>query len=372
MAITYPHRSLSTVAHRSWSAEIAPNWFTSVMGTGIVATAATTLPVHVAGLHTFAMLVWLAAATALVTLSIVFVQQWMHHRSTARNHAQHPVRAQFYGAPPMAMLTVGAGTLVLGRDLIGASASVGISWVLWIVGTALGLATSVWIPFRMITAHDHVDTAALPAWLMPVVPPMVSASTGALLLPYVPAGQARLTMLLACYGMFGLSLIVGLITLTLVYSRLLHGGIATLQAAPTVWISLGVIGQSITAANLLGADAHLVFSDDQAVVASGLRVFGLLFGVVMGGFGVLFFALATALTVHAGRRGLTFSLTWWSFTFPVGTCVTAASALGKATGADAVNALSVALYVLLLTAWAVVAGRTALRAGERFVGPYPN
>ena len=30
-----------------------PNWFASVMGTGIVATAGATLPVHVPGLHVF-------------------------------------------------------------------------------------------------------------------------------------------------------------------------------------------------------------------------------------------------------------------------------------------------------------------------------
>jgi hypothetical protein len=41
---------------------------------------------------------------------------------------------------------------------------------------------------------------------MPVVPPMVSAATGALLLPHTPAGQPRLTLLPACSAMFGLSL----------------------------------------------------------------------------------------------------------------------------------------------------------------------
>ncbi|KAA0024942.1 TDT family transporter [Antrihabitans cavernicola] len=345
-------------ARTSALANITPNWFASVMGTGIVATAAATLPVHIVGFHTFATLVWLLAAIALIGLSTAFGLHWTRHRANARAHADHPVMSQFYGAPPMAMLTVGAGTLLLGKDVIGLDAALGIDWILWIGGTLAGLATSVWIPFRMITAHDHATATALPAWLMPVVPPMVSASTGALLLPHVAAGQARLTMLLACYAMFGLSLIIGLMTLTLVYSRLLHSGMPAVHAAPTVWISLGVIGQSITAANLLGVRADLVFTGDQAMFATGLHVFGLIFGVIMGGFGVLFFALAVALTIHAARQGLQFTLTWWSFTFPIGTCVTGATALGTTAGSTAIHGLAVLLYVLLLSAWATVATHT--------------
>ena len=38
---------------------------------------------------------------------------------------------QFYGAPPMALLTVGAGALLLGPCLIGAHAAITIDAVLW-------------------------------------------------------------------------------------------------------------------------------------------------------------------------------------------------------------------------------------------------
>ena len=44
---------------------IGPNWFASVMGTGIVAVAGATLPVHVVGLRAFAEVVWVIAAVLL-------------------------------------------------------------------------------------------------------------------------------------------------------------------------------------------------------------------------------------------------------------------------------------------------------------------
>lgn len=49
---------------------IGPNWFTSVMGTEIVANAAVLLRVHVAGLRGFAAVVWLLAAAVLVLLLV--------------------------------------------------------------------------------------------------------------------------------------------------------------------------------------------------------------------------------------------------------------------------------------------------------------
>ncbi|HAQ9631352.1 TPA: C4-dicarboxylate ABC transporter, partial [Enterococcus faecium] len=94
-------------------------------------------------------------------------------------------------------------------------------------------------------------------WLMPVVPPMVSASTGALLLPFLPAGQARQNMLWGCYAMFGLSLLASIVIITLIWSRLAQHKIGPAGMVPTLWIVLGPLGQSITAANLLGGNAHL-------------------------------------------------------------------------------------------------------------------
>lgn len=365
-----PPEPEATVEHArpfQWCEHITPNWFASVMGTGIVATAAATLPVQVPGLHVFATAVWILASTALTMLSVAFALHWLLHRRQARAYAADPVSVQFYGAPPMAMLTVGAGTMLIGKDLIGTTAATSIFVVLWAAGTGLGLITSVLVPYLMITGIRPSE--ALPAWLMPVVPPMVSASTGALLLPHIAEGQWRLTMLGACYAMFGLSLSIGLITMTLIYGQLVRGGIPPVQAAPTVWITLGLIGQSITAANLLGNDAALVFVGPNAAVAVGLHVFGIVYGTVVGGFGFLMFCLASLLTIHAARRGLSFSLTWWSFTFPVGTCVTGASALGAETGSTALDGLAVVLYGALLAAWVTVATRTVRGScsGELFL-----
>ncbi|WP_311380364.1 TDT family transporter [Arthrobacter sp. ISL-72] len=336
-------------------ANLAPNWFASIMGTGIVATAAATLPLQFPGLRTGATIVWALASTLLVLLIAATGVHWIRHPVTARSHHSHPVTAHFYGAPPMALLTVGAGTLLLGQDILGEQLAVGIDAVLWIAGTVLGLASAAAVPYLQFTRHQVTQDSAFGGWLMPVVPPMVSASTGALLLPYVPAGQPRLTLLMACYAMFGLSLLPSIIITTLIWNRLAAHKTGAAAAVPTLWIVLGPLGQSITAANLLGGNAHLATS---GALAQAMEAFGVLYGVPVLGFALMWAVIATAITIRTARQGLPFSLTWWSFTFPIGTCVTSLSGLAAHTHLAVFEGMAVASYALLVAAWAIVAART--------------
>ena len=334
--------------------DIGPNWYAAVMGTGIVAIAGASLPLHIPGLRGFSSAVWGLAAAALIILTAASAVHWYRHPARARGHAADPVMAQFWGAPAMALMTVGTGTLVLGHGLLG-SAAVAADWVLWTSGTALGLVTACWIPYLMMTRHEIRSDSAFGGWLMPVVPPMVSAATGALLIPYASPGQGRLTLLLGCYAMFGSSLFASVIIITQIWSRLVRHNAPQAVMVPTLWIVLGPLGQSITAAGNLGTQAAHVLP---APYASGAAVFALLYGLPVWGFAMTWLTLAGAITLRTARQHLPFALTWWSFTFPVGTCVTGTIALAARSHASLLHDSAIALYLLLLAAWLTVAIRT--------------
>lgn len=335
---------------------LGPNWYASIMGTGIVANAAATLPHRFPGLHVVATVVWALAAVLLVALTGAWAVHWTRHRTQARAHADNPVAAQFYGAPAMALMTIGAGTLTFGPDLFAPSVAVTVDWVLWSAGTVLGLGTSAWIPFRMMTRHAIGADAAFGGWLMPVVPPMVSAATGAALVASLPPGQWRMTLVAGCYAMFGISLFATLVIVPQVWSRLVHHKIGPAAMVPTLWIVLGPLGQSVTAANALGDAAQSALPRPYA---TGAAVFGMLYGLPTWGFAMIWLVLAGAITLRTARRHLPFSLTWWSFTFPVGTCVTGTSALAARSGLVGLQWIAVGLYALLVVAWLTVAARTA-------------
>jgi tellurite resistance protein TehA-like permease len=142
-----PRRLLAALPTRADAfAHLGPNWFASVMGTGIVAVAATLLPVRFAGREPLAVIAWVTAAALLVLLIAATAVHWLRHPDTARGHARDSAMAPFYGAPPMALLTVGAGALLAGRHLIGLHDAVVVDSVLWTAGTLTGLAAAVAIP----------------------------------------------------------------------------------------------------------------------------------------------------------------------------------------------------------------------------------
>jgi C4-dicarboxylate transporter/malic acid transport protein len=362
-----PPRLLAALEHPGdMFRDLGPNWFASIMGTGIVANAAALLPVHVPGLRGFAVGVWVFAAVMLALLIVATAIHWLRYPERARRHHHDPAMAPFYGAPPMALLTVGAGALLVGRDLVGLGPAVRIDEILWTLGTFTGLLSTVAIPYLAFTDYELVHQDTYATWLMPIVPPMVSAATGAALIEHLPAGQPRLALLLVCYAMFGISLFISLITITLLWGRLAFHGPGPARLVPTLWIVLGPLGQSITAAGLLGNAAPNAIL---APYAKAMHATGVVYGIPVWGFAMIWLTIAAAITVRTAREHLPYSLTWWSFTFPVGTVVTGTSVLALATHADFLRYASVALYALLIAAWVTAAIRTTRGAlsGQLFL-----
>ncbi|MDI6517946.1 TDT family transporter [Streptomyces coelicoflavus] len=349
---------------------LGPNWYACVMGTAIVGTAGATLPGHVPGLRAVCTGVWALSLVLLAVLLAARSLHWLHHRDQARAHLLDPAAAPFYGCLSMALLAVGGGALTLGGDWIGTSAAVAVDTVLFTAGTVTGLAAAVAVPYLMAVRHRIEPGSAGPVWLLPLVAPMVSAAVGPLLVPHLPPGQPRETLLLACVAMFGMSLFATLVTLPVIFGRLLTGGPLPLALTPSLFLVLGPLGQSTTA---VGKFADVAPGIVPGPYAEGFAVFAVLYGVPVMGFALMWLALAAAHVVRARRAGMGFSMTWWSFTFPVGTCVTGAGALARETGLVVYDGLTVALYVLLVAAWAVAAVRTArgLLSGALLAGPRP-
>lgn len=350
---------------------IGPNWFASVMGTGIVAVAGATLPVGFPGQRVFTTMVWVLSALLLAALTGAWAVHWLRFRANAKGHLYDPVQSQFLGAPPMALMVVGLGSVQLGPALIGQTAALTIGWGSWVLGTALAVASAATVPYLMFTRRCTNPHEVFGGWLMPLVPPLVSAALGSALLPHAPAGQWQLSMAVLCYAMFGMSVIAAFIVFPILWRSLVQNPLPPAALVPTMWIVLGPLGQSINVANGLGAAAT------QTSIAGNyetpLLSFGVLYGVPVWGFAVLWFLIAAATTVHTVRTGMPFALTWWSFTFPVGVCVSGTSALATHINSMLLTYTAVGLYAFLVVAWFVVTVRTVRGAyrGQLLAGAKP-
>ncbi|CAG6397453.1 C4-dicarboxylate transporter/malic acid transport protein [Actinacidiphila cocklensis] len=346
-----------TAGVRFSSRNVGPNWYAAVMGTSIVGSAGAAVPGSPGWLRAGCTGVWVLAAALLGLVLAARAAHWAGHLDEARRQLLDPAVAPFYGCLPMALLSVGGGALTLGPRVIGEHAAVTADAALWTAGTVSALLVAAGVPYLMVTRHRIGAADASPVWLLPVVAPMVAAALGPALVPHLPAGarQAREALLLGCYAMFGLSLLATLMLLPLVWGRLLRYGPLPVALTPALFLVLGPLGQSTTAAGAL-ADAGPYAVAPQ--YATALRGFAVLYGVPVMGFALLWLAMAAAMALRAARRGLRFSMTWWAFTFPVGTCATGAAALARHTGLHAASWLAVVLYVALVAAWAAAAAGT--------------
>ena len=348
--------------------EIGPNWFASVMGTGIIANAAVGLPIVGHHLEQVGLVIWVVAALMLIVMLLLKALQTITKPHIIKRQFNDPVMAQFFGAPPMALLTIAGGTLLFGHHFFAPTTVMTIAWSLWITGTIVGLITAVIIPYRLFTHHEVRKDAAFGGWLMPIVPPMVSAAIGAMFLPHVQEPLLQQTLLYACYAMFGTSLMAAMIIITLIWGRLAHSGTSGGARVPTLWLVLGPLGQSITAAGALGAVALTIVEQP---IAGSLNNMAILYGVPVWGFAVYWSMLASFLTLRALRRKMPFALTWWAFTFPVGTCVTGTTQLAIHTGLPAFEWAAIILFSALIFAWIIAAWGTikGIKAGHIIKNP---
>jgi tellurite resistance protein TehA-like permease len=345
-----------TLRHGGMARHTVPAAGASVMGTGIVGIAAHTLPVHIFGFGVLADLSWVAAVLLLLGVVVLNVVQVARHPHVARAHLLDRRTAPATGTLAMAFLTVGTATLLVGAHWIGSGGARTADVVLYSIGTPLGLATALGVPLLLITRNDHAGLTDVTAtWLLPVVPPMVSAAAGGILAQHLTPGTTRTTLIVFSMFLFGLSLLAALLMIAVLWARLLLHGAEPTSATPSLWVVLGPLGQGATA---LSAIAVASTRSLPSPYPPGLAVVALVGGPSLLGFAALWAALSAILTFRAFRQHIPFHLGWWSFTFPIGTCVTGLSALATRLDLPALKAAAVIGFAALLLAWLIVAVAT--------------
>ncbi|MDO4919173.1 TDT family transporter [Kocuria sp.] len=332
-----------------------PQWYGSLMGTGILATLVQTLGEDLPGGTTLAVALLLVAWCTFLGLTTAFALRIVRRPGVLADTIRDlPVLAT-WGMVSMGILSLGSATatVVPAHWPALASAAWAVDGVLWSVGTVLGVLTALGFATRLIGREVGSPTTT---WGLPIVPPMVSATTGAALVPHLTTRHDQLLLEIAAVACFFLALVLGLVVFTVAYHHHWRVAPLPLAAATSAWIPLGVVGQSTAAAQVLAVQAQrFVLPEDAGTltqVANG-------YGVVVLSCGIPLAVWATAMTVRGFRGGMAYSPGWWALTFPIGTVCLGLHGLESGTRVRAFGLASDAVCLVLLGTWTLCAVATA-------------
>lgn len=251
------------------------------------------------------------------------------------------------------------------------------------------------MPF--IVMHQHKPglqniTAGL---LLPIVPTVVAAASGAIIADILPDSGHAFTTVIVSYVLWGIGESFSACVLALYFHRLTIHSLPAKEVIVSVFLPIGPLGQGGFGIQKLGQVALTCFPRINAFsslesgalrAAEILYVTGVFFGIVMWGFGVVW--LAFALVSIVTTKPFPFNMGWWGFTFPIGVLAACTSQLARNLNSEVFKILATVslavvsfcdflliimqiLSLAVVCLWTVVACRTMMLVytGEMFFAP---
>ena len=269
---------------------------------------------------------WLiGASTALFTLLLVlYIAKLILYRPAVLAELRHPVRLSF-------MPTISISLLLLAVAFQPLAPTV--SLVLWLVGTPMQLAFTLYIVGVWIQ-HEHFQVQHLnPAWFIPAVGNALVPIAG------VPLGQVEVSWFFFSVGMMLWSVLV-----TIVFYRVLFHDPLEERLLPTLFI--------LIAPPAVGFIAYLRLTDTLDVFAQALYFAGLFLTLLLFSQGGRFLRLG-------------FFLTWWAYSFPLAAVSIASMVMYEQTGTGVYRYIGVGLLTMLTGIITLLVAATLVAVWER-------
>ncbi|KAF2658868.1 C4-dicarboxylate transporter/malic acid transport protein-like protein [Lophiostoma macrostomum CBS 122681] len=338
-----------------------PSWFAITMGTGIVSILLHALsnvyPGHQSLLNVLSIVFFALNVLLFSAILVLSILRYVLYPATWGLLLQHPVQSLFLGTLPMGFATiVNMFTLVCVPSWGGRAAQA--AWAMWWVDSIVSVACCLGLPFQMMTKHKNKHETMTATWLLPVVAPIVSAASGAVVASALPNSQHALWTVIISYVQWGMGVPLALVVTVIYFRRLAVHELPSQEVIVSVFLPLGPMGQGGYAIMALGSQAMRIFPETKTLhtlAGDVLYVLGFGVAIIMWGFGLvwLFFAIASI-----SRSKFPFNMGWWGFTFPVGVFAMSTLTLGQELPSALFRILGTVLAICVMLLWLLVAAGT--------------
>ena len=325
---------------------MGPPWWGAVMGPGILGPLT---QLHVGAWSAGAVLArfflvagWLLMVSFAATFIVRVARSVQVWRASVSG-----VGSSAWGMVAMGILAVGAAT---GAVLPAWNAALTeLAWkadrTLWLIGTVIGFLSTFGFAVALLRNRPAEPR---PAWGLAIVPPMVSATSGAPFVAQLSSPLAALGLLTFLGACFVCSLTLGIVIFTAAYHHHLRIDPIPVPLSISSWIPLGVVGQSTAAAQAIAGQSERFLLPAAAPAAHTIAD---VYGYLMLSIAIPLVALAISVTVHGMRNGMPFSPGWWALTFPIGTLSLGAFNLAKGSHLSGYAIASTVAWIVLLGTW---------------------
>lgn len=294
--------------------EFPVSFFATVMGLAGLTIAAHRIETIYGVQPGVAMILFVATAALFVVLATVYLRKAVLHPDAVAAEWRHPVRISFFP-------TISIGLILLGiaAQMVDPRLSLG----LWAIGAAMHLLLTVMVMTAWINHARYEVVHTSPAWFIPVV--------GNVLVPIAGIHHAPADL---SWFFFAVGLLFWVVLLTIVLYRLIFHSPLPGRLVPTLFILLAPPSAGFIA---------------YVALTGGIDVFAKLLY-----FWAVFFFLLLLPQLGAFAR-LSFTLSWWAYSFPLAAFTLATLLMGERSGSLLYRGFGTGLFVLLVV---VVGGLT--------------
>ncbi|MEN8240151.1 MAG: hypothetical protein ABFR53_13230, partial [Actinomycetota bacterium] len=318
---------------------------------------------------------WVAGLFIIVSVAmfIVILVPWtlrfVTHAPAIRSDLHHPIAASFFPTMPIAVVIIALDLLKFPDLFFATDTSRTIAFWMWVIGS-VGIYLVAFIVLPKIYRSDTIELAhANFGWFIPPVAKLLIPVAGFELAVLFP-DRFELTFGLSIAS-FGIGFFLFLFVGSLVYHRYVLENLPANKLAATSFIAIAptaIIAVALFKMMHVFESGAAIDLDPHAVEA--VSVLGIL---AAWGFAAWAFVMAVSIVISYVRHlELPYALSWWAYTFPVGSLAVATGVAWKVSGFESIHWFYIAAVVALFGAWLTVAVRTsvAMWSGKVFESPH--
>lgn len=336
----------------------APGWFASVMGTAVFVIALFVFQDIIPLAQTWQLLFLGLSFAMFVAILIPWTVRWFRHFDRVWHDLTHPVSAAFFPTMPISLIVGGialekAGPLFLPHEIL-----LPILQGLWLIGTAgIGIFALTILSIYFLKPDMKWQIANL-GWLIPPVSALiVPVLGGSLAIEYAGTTLGAIN-LIGSLIFLGIGTVLFVFVMGAVFSRYLFHDLLPAHLAPTIWIGIAPTA-ILTIITIKIVKPVTLFFGASADAAQVLGVLSKMVGISLWGFAFFWLIFATIITwQHHKRIALSFAMSWWAFTFPLGAFVVSTGVMFQVTQAGFFQWVGIAALLGFIVIWALVATRT--------------